>query len=73
MGTRVMVNAMLEKLIEGGESYDTSLSPRDMGALLVALSTAVGFVGWNDFDPEYQDRAEDLFSSIAETLGVEGF
>ena len=71
MGTSEMVSAMFERL---PDRYPLELNRDDMVALITALATSVGFVTWDDGevpDP-IRERAESLFSGIAETLGVEG-
>jgi hypothetical protein len=80
LGTREMLDAMDAEL---PSHYDMSLNRSDMQALIFALATSAGFVGWDDqkdlsrkglgSNPEeLADRAMSLFSGIAETLGVEG-
>jgi len=73
MGTPEMIGAMFSNL---PQKYPMELNETDMSAVIWALATAVGFVSWDDREAEDADelreRAESLFSSIAETLGVEG-
>lgn len=76
-GTPDMVDAMVRRL---PEQYPLELNPGDMTAVILALATAVGFVTWEDVDAadesldrdSTRERAESLFSGIAETLGIEG-
>lgn len=66
MGTASMIAAMLRAL---PEHYEMSLNRSDMATVIEALSIGAGF--WQPTDEDF-DRMTSLFSSIAETLGVEG-
>lgn len=69
MGTSEMLAEMIEKL---PDMYPMELREDDMTALVTALATAVGYVSWDDVPEDVRDHAESLFSSIAETLDIEG-
>lgn len=72
MGTPEMVRAMIDANNASTESYPITLNHGDMEALVWILSTSVGFVSLDDIPEDMRDRAESLFSGIAETLGIEG-
>jgi hypothetical protein len=69
MGTSEMVNAMVESL---PDVYTVSFNKGDMEALVRVLSTVAGFTSLEDMTEEMRDKATSLFSSIAETLHIEG-
>jgi len=71
MGTPEMVRAMIDANKGNREFYMTA-NQGDTEALIWILSTSVGFVSLGDIPEDMRDRAESLFSSIAETLGIEG-
>lgn len=71
-GTPEMVRAMIDANNASTESYPMTLNASDMEALISVLATTVGFVSLDDLDDEIRERAESLFSGIAETLGIEG-
>lgn len=72
MGTPEMVRAMIDANNASTESYPMVLNHEDMEALIWILSTPAGFVSLDDIPEDMRDRAESLFSGIAETLGIEG-
>lgn len=69
MGTQEMLQEMLGKL---PDVYQVSLNRSDMESLVWYLATSVGFISTDEIPEDIQERAEGLFSSIAETLDIEG-
>lgn len=72
MGVPEMVRAMIDANNADTESFPMVLNHGDMEALIWVLATTVGFVSLDDIDDDVRERAESLFSGIAETLGIEG-
>ena len=66
MGTEEMVAAVVAAL---PERYEMTLTPTDMTPLVWALAAQAGFI---ELDDDMADQAVSIFSSIAETLGIEG-
>jgi hypothetical protein len=71
-GTAEMVHAMVEADKADMESFPMVLNHGDMEALIWVMSTTVGFVSLEDIPEDIRERAESLFTGIAETLGIEG-
>lgn len=77
MGTQEMIDAMVAEL---SDEYPMELNSRDMEALIIALAVAIN----EDVPPCthedcvdigedcHTERITSLFSSIAETLNIEG-
>lgn len=66
LGTSEMVDHMIREL---PDQYTMSLNPEDMRVLIMVLGAQAGFFYISE---DMQARAVDIFSSIAETLGIEG-
>jgi hypothetical protein len=66
MGTQEMIEHMVTEL---PDKYLMELNQSDMETLIWGLGAHVGFVTPDD---AMQDRISSLFSSIAETLEIEG-